>query len=48
VCPFKLYSITWGGGDNLDVFLDDFPTVSREQAEAVLGLANELLLAQFE
>ncbi len=33
------------GGDSLDEFLDDFPTVSREQACQVLELAKELLLA---
>ena len=27
-------------GDNLDVFLDDFPTVAREQAIGVLGLSG--------
>jgi uncharacterized protein (DUF433 family) len=32
-------------GDPLDEFLDDFPTVSREQAVATLELAKELLLA---
>ena len=31
-------------GDPLDVFLDDFPTVGREQAVAVLKLANELVV----
>jgi uncharacterized protein (DUF433 family) len=31
------------GGDSLDVFLDDFPTVSRQQAVAALDLAKELL-----
>ena len=33
------------GGDDLDEFLDDFPTVSREQAAAFLSLATEALLA---
>jgi uncharacterized protein (DUF433 family) len=32
-------------GDRLDDFLDDFPTVSREQALQVLELAKEALLA---
>ena len=32
-------------GDPLEVFLDHFPTVSREQAVAVLGQANELLVS---
>lgn len=30
-------------GDRLDEFLDDFPTVSREQAVAALELAREAL-----
>ena len=29
-------------GDSLDVFLDDFPTVSREQAVAYLQMALEI------
>ena len=29
-------------GDSLDVFLDDFPTVSREQAVAYLQMTLEL------
>ncbi len=33
-------------GDPLDEFLVDFPSVSREQAIAVLELAKRLLLAQ--
>ena len=32
-------------GDPLEEFLDHFPTVSREQAVAALGRANELLVA---
>ncbi len=32
-------------GDDLDAFLDDFPTVSRQQAIAALELAQEALLA---
>jgi uncharacterized protein (DUF433 family) len=32
-------------GDTVDQFLDDFPTVSREQAVAALGLARDLLTA---
>ena len=30
-------------GDPLDTFLTDFPTISREQAVAVLKLAKEML-----
>lgn len=33
-------------GDPLDEFLEDFPSVSREQAVAVLELAKEMLLAR--
>ena len=33
-------------GDPLDEFLVDFPSVTREQAIAVLELAKELLLAR--
>lgn len=32
-------------GDSLDVFLQDFPAVSREHAVAVLQLAKSALLA---
>jgi uncharacterized protein (DUF433 family) len=31
------------GGDTLDEFLQDFPSVRREQAEAALDLAQEAL-----
>jgi uncharacterized protein (DUF433 family) len=31
------------GGDSLEVFLEDFPTVTREHAVAVLELAREAL-----
>lgn len=33
-------------GDPLNEFLQDFPSVSREQAVAVLKLAKEMLLAR--
>jgi uncharacterized protein (DUF433 family) len=33
-------------GDSLDAFLDDFPSVSRERATAVLELAKSALLAE--
>ncbi len=36
------------GGSSLDEFLDDFPTVEREQAEAVLQLAAHDLKDFFE
>ena len=32
-------------GDSLEVFLDHFPSVSREQSIAVLELAKEMLTA---
>lgn len=31
-------------GDSLEVFLDDFPSVTREQAVAALELAQKALL----
>lgn len=36
------------GGDNLDTFLDDFPTVDRQQACAALEIAREVLEAPVE
>jgi uncharacterized protein (DUF433 family) len=33
-------------GHTLDEFLEAFPTVEREQAEAVLDLAQELLVSE--
>lgn len=32
-------------GDSIDVFLDHFPSVTRDQAVAVLELAKEMLAA---
>jgi uncharacterized protein (DUF433 family) len=32
------------GGDSLDKFLSDFPSVTREQAVAALRLARQLLI----
>jgi uncharacterized protein (DUF433 family) len=32
-------------GDPLDEFLEDFPSVTREQAVAALRLANQMLMA---
>lgn len=37
-----------GGGNSLDVFLDQFPRVAREHAVAVLELAKRTLVAQAE
>lgn len=34
------------GGDSLDEFLEDFPSVMREQAVAALELGNSLLIAK--
>ncbi len=33
-------------GDSLEVFLDDFPSVSREQATALLEAASKFLTSQ--
>jgi len=33
-------------GDSLETFLEDFPSVSRQQAESALDLAAELLSAE--
>ncbi len=35
-------------GDNLEIFLDDFPTVSREQIVGVLELYKVKLLEEYE
>ncbi|HZS10312.1 MAG TPA: DUF433 domain-containing protein [Blastocatellia bacterium] len=35
-------------GDGLDVFLDHFPTVSREQVSGLLDLMKERLLADYK
>lgn len=44
--PVKNLTDYLEAGDTLDEFLDDFPSVSREQAIAVLERAKEVLLAQ--
>lgn len=36
------------GGESLDGFLDQFPTVTREQAVEVLEASKETLLANYE
>ena len=36
------------GGDSLEVFLDDFPTVSKEQALGVIEASRQLLLDKYE
>ena len=43
--PIKNLLDYLAAGDTLDQFLDDFPTVSREQAVAALDLARDLLTA---
>ena len=35
-----------GGGETLDQFLDQFPSVSRQQALAALALARDSVLAR--
>ena len=44
--PFQTLLDYLEAGDPLDAFLDDFPTVSRAQAIAVLEAGKELVLAQ--
>ena len=44
--PFQTLLDYLEAGDPLDEFLDDFPTVSREQAVATLEAAKELVFAQ--
>ena len=36
------------GGDTLEIFLDDFPTVTRDQVLGVLESSRETLLSQYE
>lgn len=43
--PMKTMLDYLEAGDSLDEFLDHFPSVSREQAVAVLELAKEMLTA---
>ena len=35
-------------GDSLDIFLDDFPGVTREQAQAVIEIAGRHLLGELK
>lgn len=35
-------------GDNLERFLDQFPTVTKDQALGILELSRESLLSQYE
>jgi uncharacterized protein (DUF433 family) len=43
--PIKTMLDYLEAGDSLDVFLDHFPSVKREQAIAALELAKEMLIA---
>jgi uncharacterized protein (DUF433 family) len=44
--PFQALLDYLEGGQTLDEFLDDFPTVTRESAIAALELAKTLLVGQ--
>lgn len=44
----KISSIYLDGGDNLDIFLDDFPTISHARAIGVLELFSVRLLEEHE
>ena len=43
--PVQVFFDCLEAGDSLDRFLDQFPTVSREQALAVLEIARGVLMA---
>ena len=43
--PVKILFDYLEGGDNLDAFLDEFPSVKREQAVALLEESRQALLA---
>lgn len=43
--PFRTLLDYLEGGDSLGEFLEDFPTVTREQAVAALRLAEEMLVS---
>ena len=44
--PFQTLLDYLEGGDTLDEFLDDFPTVTREAAISALELAKSVLVGQ--
>ena len=46
--PIKNLLDYLAAGDSLDEFLDQFPTVKREQAVALIELAETLLLARVD
>ena len=41
--PLKNLFDYWAGGHDLDEFLNDFPSVSREQAIRTIDMAREIL-----
>ena len=43
--PLKILFDYLEAGDSLEVFLDEFPSVTREQAVAALEIAREVLTA---
>lgn len=43
--PVRSLTDYLAGGDSLDFFLDQFPSVSREQAVAAIEFAGEALIA---
>ena len=43
--PVKILFDYLEAGDSLEVFLDEFPSVSREQAVAALELAREVIVS---
>lgn len=45
--PFQALVDYLEGGQTLDEFLDDFPTVSKEAAVGALDRATSLLVSQF-
>ena len=42
--PFQALLDHWEGGQTLDEFIDDFPTVTREAAISALELAKSVLV----
>jgi uncharacterized protein (DUF433 family) len=46
--PFRALLDYLEGGETLDDFIDDFPTVSREAAISALELAKSVLVGQLE
>ena len=46
--PFQALLDYLEGGQTIDEFLDDFPTVTRDAAVAALELAKSILVGQLE